>query len=271
MQGRLSPPINKKIQKFPHNYWKDEFSLARKIGFDLIEWVVDDENNPIFYDEQINEILELSKKYDIQINSLCADIFMEKFLFKNEAKDTIKNLEILKKLIHQCSKCNIKIIELPFVDSSSIRNIEYQNQLVQNFKVIKKIAEEYDIVLGLETDLESKSFVKFLEKFDSPHIRANYDIGNSVSNNFNPLIELDDLEKWIINIHVKDRYRFGDTVQLGLGDVNFSEFFEKLRNIDYEGDLIIQGAREDLDDDIPVEKTCLKYLEFINRYLEKRN
>ena len=113
MQGRLSPSINNRIQAFPHNYWKDEFSLARKIGFDLIEWVVDDENNPIFYDEQINEILELSKKYDIQINSLCADIFMEKFLFKNEAKDTIKNLEILKKLIHQCSKCNIKIIELP--------------------------------------------------------------------------------------------------------------------------------------------------------------
>ena len=67
MQGRLSPPINKKIQKFPHNYWKDEFSLARKIGFDLIEWVVDDENTPIFYDEQINEILELSKKYLLKL------------------------------------------------------------------------------------------------------------------------------------------------------------------------------------------------------------
>ena len=60
MQGRLSPPINKNIQKFPHNHWKDEFSLARDIGFDLIEWVVDDEENPIFDDRQINEILELS-------------------------------------------------------------------------------------------------------------------------------------------------------------------------------------------------------------------
>ena len=56
----------------------------------------------------------------------------------------------------------------------------------------------------------------------------------------------------------------------GMATYDALEFFEKLRNIDYEGDLIIQGAREDLDGDIPVEKTCSKYLEFINRYLEKR-
>ena len=112
MQGRLSPLIDNKIQAFPHNNWKNEFQIAQKLGFDLIEWVVDDKNNPIFDNECINTILELSEKYEIKINSLCADIFMEKFLFKNEAKDTIKNLEILKKLIHQCSKCNIKIIEL---------------------------------------------------------------------------------------------------------------------------------------------------------------
>tara|TARA_B100000029_G_scaffold508709_1_gene596253 strand:- start:5727 stop:6542 length:816 start_codon:yes stop_codon:yes gene_type:complete len=270
MQGRLSPPINKNIQKFPHNHWKDEFSLARDIGFDLIEWVVDDEENPIFDDRQINEILELSKKYNIQINSLCADIFMKKFLFKDKSEYTTKNLEILKKIICQCSKCNIEIIELPFVDASSIRSIRNQEQLVQNFEVIKKIAKEHNIILGLETDLDSESFVRFLEKFDSPNIRANYDVGNSISKNFDPLVELNVLKDWIVNVHIKDRYVGGETVPLGSGDVNFKEFFQKLNDIEYKGDLIIQGAREDLTTDIPTKETCSKYLEFINRYLEKR-
>ena len=96
------------------------------------------------------------------------------------------------------------------------------------------------------------------------------DRGNSVSKNYDPLIELDVLKNWIVNVHIKDRYHDGETVPLGSGDVNFNEFFQKLENIDYRGDLIIQGAREDLSGNIDVENTCSKYLEFINRYLEKR-
>ena len=46
MQGRLSPPINNKIQGFPHNFWENEFHLAKEIGFELIEWIVDSDDNP---------------------------------------------------------------------------------------------------------------------------------------------------------------------------------------------------------------------------------
>ncbi len=270
MQGRLSPPINNKIQGFPDNFWKNEFYLAKEIGFELIEWVVDNEDNPIFNDSQINKILRLSKENGIKINSLCADIFMEKYLFKNSDKVIKQNLEILEKLIYQCQKCNIKIIELPFVDSSSLKTIEHQEELIKNLQSVKLTAEKCNITLGLETDLECHTFVKLLEKLDSPNIKANYDVGNSISKNFDPLIELEILKNWIINVHVKDRFVNGETVPLGSGDVNFKEFFQKLENIDYSGDLIIQGAREDLSGITTVENTCSKYLEFINRYLEKR-
>ena len=92
MQGRLSPLIDNKIQAFPHNNWKNEFQIAQKLGFDLIEWVVDDKNNPIFDNECINTILELSEKYEIKINSLCADYFMNNLLFKNTEELIRKNL-----------------------------------------------------------------------------------------------------------------------------------------------------------------------------------
>ena len=244
--------------------------MAKKIGFELIEWIVDDKNNPIFDDNQIKEILEISDKNGIKINSLCADIFMEKYLFKNSEKQITQNKEILEKIIYQCKKCKIKIIELPFVDSSSLENFQHQNQIIKNLESIKRIAEECDIVLALETDLESNVFLELLEKLDSPNINAKYDIGNSIAKNYDPLKELDVLKEWIVNVHIKDRYKDGETVSLGSGDVNFEVFFQKLNDIDYNGDLIIQGAREDLNGDTPVEKTCMKYLEFINRYLEKR-
>ena len=271
MQGRLSPPINNKIQAFPNNHWKNEFEIAKEIGIEVIEWIVDDIKNPIFSDNKIDEILKLSKKYDVKVNSLCADIFMEKHLFNNSKYAINQNLGILEKLIEQCQKCGIKILELPFVDSSSLKNLEQQNEVIKSFESIISIAENSNITLSLETDLESKTFLEFLEKFNSNSIRANYDVGNSISKNFDPVIELDDLKNWIVNVHIKDRLKHGHTVPLGSGDVKFQEFFEKLKCIDYRGDLILQGAREDLERKIPVRTTCSKYLEFINRYLEKRN
>lgn len=270
MQGRLSPLINDKIQAFPENSWKNEFYQAEKLGFDTIEWIVDEKSNPIFRDEKIDEIIKISKKNNIEINSLCADIFMKDYLFKNPENIIKKNLEVLKKLIIQCHKCDIKILELPFVDSSSIKNPDHQQQIFENLQSILPYAEKYNIILGLETDLEPKTFLKLLEKFNHPNIKANFDIGNSVSNDFITSEELDTLKNWIVNIHVKDRLIHGNTVPLGLGDVNFEHFFKKLKDIGYSGDLIIQGAREDLSEKINPESTCLKYLEFVNRYLEKR-
>ena len=54
-QGRLSSPINNEIQSFPFHNWENEFKLAKKIGFDLIEWIIGDEidKNPIFFKENV--------------------------------------------------------------------------------------------------------------------------------------------------------------------------------------------------------------------------
>ena len=41
MQGRLSKPINGKIQSFPKKTWEKEFSLAKKLSLKYIEWTLD--------------------------------------------------------------------------------------------------------------------------------------------------------------------------------------------------------------------------------------
>ena len=270
MQGRLSPPINNKIQAFPHNYWKNEFKVAQDLGFELIEWIVDSKNNPIFDNDGIHEILKLSEKHEVKINSLCGDYFMDTFLFKDSEEMIRKNVDILKHLIQQCQKCDIKILELPFVDSSSLENVVHQKQILKNLEPVICVAEDCNVILGLETDLEPNSFASLLEQFGHQNVKANYDIGNSTSKNYDMDAELDVLKKWIVNVHIKDRIGNRKTVSLGSGDVNFHDFFQKLKEISYSGNLIIQGAREDLDNNISVNETCSKYLEFVNRYIEKR-
>lgn len=270
MQGRLSQPIDNRIQAFPTETWKEEFNKAEKIGFDLIEWIFDSYENPILLDEGINEIKNCMSKSKIRINSVCADFFMDNLLFGISKEQIVKNVEVLKKLIYQCSKLEIKIIELPFVDSSSLIPKNGMDELVENIIPILPLLEEQKIILNLETDLPPEQFSNLLRKFNSSKIKANYDIGNSISNGFDPELEIKLLKDHIFNIHIKDRKIHGNTVSIGHGDVNFDAFFSILAKINYKHDLIIQGAREDLDGTkIEPEQTCSKYLTFVKEQLSK--
>lgn len=268
MQGRLSNPIDNQIQAFPMKEWKEEFSKAEKIGFDLIEWVFDSLKNPIITNEGLLEIKQCIQNSKISIHSVCADYFMKNLLFDLPKNELEKNFNVLIQLIHQCSKLGIEIIELPFVDSSSLLKKNKVNEIFSNLKPIIPILEKNNIILTLETDLPPEQFYELLKKFNSNHVKANYDIGNSISNGFDPESEISILRDYIFNVHIKDRIFHGNTVTLGKGDVDFDVFFRSLSKINYKKDLIIQGAREDLDGErIEPEKTCTKYLIFVKKYL----
>ena len=267
MQGRLSKPIANQIQAFPTNSWISEFEIAERIGFNCIEWVFDDISNPIFTDT--DKILELSEKFNIKINSVCADLFMKKLLFRENSQNIKLHLKILEKLIIQCNKLKIPIIEIPLVDYSSLKTDDEKNQFCNNLSEILPLAKSLNIHIALETDLPPNHFKKLLQNFDSNQVKANYDVGNSTANKFNIKDELKILKPWIINIHVKDRFAGGNTVPLGTGDTDFEIFFSTLNEIKYCGDLIIQGAREDSTIENDPEITCSKYINFVKKYLYK--
>jgi L-ribulose-5-phosphate 3-epimerase len=271
MQGRLSNPVDNQIQAFPMKDWKEEFIKAEKIGYELIEWIFDSLENPIISDKGVLEMKKQIQNSKIDIHSVCADYFMKNLLFDLPKNELEKNFEVLIQLIHQCSKLGIQIIELPFVDSSSLLKKNKVNEIFENLKPIIPLLEKNGIILTLETDLSPDQFFDLLNKFNSAHIKANYDIGNSISNGFDPELEISILKDHIFNVHVKDRIFCGNTVTLGKGDVDFDVFFASLAKINYEKDLIIQGAREDLDGgQIKPEKTCAKYLDFVKKYLSSQ-
>lgn len=270
MQGRLSPPINNAIQAFPKNDWKNEFEIANRIGFSKIEWIWDSKDNPILYESNLLEIKNYSEKFDIKIDSLCADYFMKNKLFSKSEINIKKNLDLLKKIIKNCHKLELSIIEIPLIDNSTIRNHNDKNEFRENLDSIISTIEDYDVIIALETDLEPIKLRNFISEFNHPNIKLNYDVGNSTANKLDIEVELELLSKWIINIHIKDRLFSSYSVPLGNGDVDFERFFKLLKNKNYQGDLIIQGAREDLcGSSVSLINTCKKYLEFVKQYLDK--
>ncbi len=269
MNGRLSPPIGNHIQSFPLDTWRDEFQRARNCGFDAIEWVFDLNPNPILQNDGLEEMRSLSKKHDIQVTAVCADYFMQKMLFNVGKSDLEQNLAVLQTLIQQCSKLETKILEIPFVDSSSLKTQSNKDQMIANLQQMVDFANSQNVRITLETDLPPLEFKNLLEKF-GPDIGANYDTGNSAALGYNAKEELQTLAPWLANIHIKDRLYGGNTVPFGTGNTDFDLVLSTLAKINYDGQLIIQGARED-QKMIEPQDTCKKYLEFIQNYLTKYN
>ena len=269
MQGRLVEQFKNKIQSFPMNNWKKEFELANDCDLKIIEWIFDENTpNPIMTSNGIQEIKQLMRKNDIEINTICGDYFMIKKLFNESEIELEKNIETLKKLIIQANKLEISMIEIPLVDSSSLKNSKNEEQVRNSLEQVMLIAEQNNVTIVLETDLNPQNFEEFLTKYEHQCIMANYDSGNSASLGYNVKEELIVLKKWIKNVHVKDRNLHGGTVPLGMGDTNFEEFFATLSEINYSGDLIIQGARN-LETKYEPAQICQSYQKFVKQYVDK--
>ena len=266
MQGRLSHSINNTIQAFPEKSWIKEFELSKKINIDSIEWIFDTyEKNPIM-NKQINEINNYISKFQIKVNSICADYFMINKLFNESESNIKKNLNILEELAINGEKIGAKIIEIPLVDNSSLKTEKDKKEIVTNLKKVIPKIKDLGLIFTLETDLPPEEFLNLLEMFEKNTVYANYDTGNSASLGYNINEEFKILKNKIKNIHVKDRIFNGTTVPFGLGDTNFEEFFKILNKSEYSGDLIIQGSRIER---MEPEQNCLKYLNFIKEYLDK--
>jgi hexulose-6-phosphate isomerase len=270
MQGRLSPPYDNRTQHFPHKTWQNEFYNAKELNLNSIQWVYEFENfhlNPLYQDTDL--IKKISSSTGIKINSVILDYFMESKLFNENDSIINKNFNHLDLIINQCIKANIKIIEIPFVDNSSLRQIKDLEIFKYNIKKILKKVENKNIFISFETDLDPKSFLDLIKSFEPYKIFINYDMGNSTSNNFNFEEEIKLLGLYIKNIHIKDRIsNNGTTVPLGTGNTNFKNIFQKLININYQGEYILQCARKDInpiqEKSDPIE-TIKDYISFIQK------
>ena len=159
-----------------------------------------------------------------------------------------------------------KIIVVPLVDSSSIKNFEEEKAVINLFIEIAEIFEPNGIQIAFESDFEPKKIKQFIKNFSGvKNIGINYDMGNSASYGYNPREEFYEYGDNVINIHIKDRIYMGTTVKLGDGNVDFPVVFESLKKIKYKGNFILQTARSIVGDDVNTLKQNLK---FINRWVK---
>jgi len=242
MQGRLLPPEPDRFQAFPRTRWREEFALARAAGLQSIEWLYD------VYGEDVNPIVT-GESIPAEVVSLCADYFMERPLSPAE----------LAWLLERCRLTGIERVVLPFVDASHIQS---PDPIVE---ILRGVSSEVEI--HLETDLAPKPFAALLNALPSPKIKVAYDSGNSASLGYSPVEEFAAYGDRVGSIHIKDRLLNGGTVPLGTGAANFAALFRCVKQVRYQGDFVLQTAREAPGDELALARRNLAWLQKVFAHL----
>ena len=265
MQGRLSPRYKGRYQAFPVDTWQEEFALAKQLGFACIEFIYDYENyenSPLLTKSGKQIIRTVSEKSGVAVYSICADYFMRYPFFLQDQTLSQKSLEKLKQLIVESQELDITDITIPCVDESKLKTEDDEKRLIEGLQECLSLAQSAGIYLNLETDLSPVPFLNLIEQINHPHIKINYDIGNSAALGYDPQQELNAYAQYVSVLHIKDRILNGGSVKLGTGDAKLLWVLKKMKEVSFTGVVIMQASRAVNDsEEFEWVRTQKKYVE----------
>ncbi len=267
MQGRLSAPLNGRIQAFPGRGWKSEFALAESLELRHIEWIFEHAtlaDNPLGDAQDTARLAAFIETQRVKVRSVCADYFMDRPYLKASPAERADLEKVLVELVGKVRSLGARHIDLPFVDSSRIGGKSNFSCVRDFISPALKTAATLGIDICLETDLNPADFRDLLDHIAHPSCAANYDSGNSASLGYDVTEEFAAYGKDVRTVHIKDRLYQGKTVPLGEGDTDFDALFAQLQRVDYRGPLVLQTARGTL----PEAQAISGYMEFLAPYFK---
>lgn len=237
----------------------DRFQLARDTGFEQVECGTTDDP------QQAEEILAASKKAGVRIHSVMNRDHWKYPLTARDPEVVAKSVQGLKTSFRNASLWGADTVLL--VPGVVNAETTYQQAWERSQTEIRKmipLAEELKVIIAVEEVwnkflLSPLEFARFIDEFQSPWVRAYFDVGNVVISGY-PQDWIRTLGKRIVKLHIKDftfrqdpnlKKRVADFVMLREGDIDWKEVYRALAEIGYRGTATVElpsGDRAYLED-----------------------
>ena len=228
------------MQWFPQEQWENEFSIARTLGISYIELIAEVQHNPrnpIWSDDGIARIDALITENALTRHALCNDFVVEHSLTGDPAV-LQQNLD----LIQRGHLLKMEKYVLPLFDASEM-TAENTKDFLGPVSDIADAAHRAGMTTCLETILTGNELDGFLSALSRPYVKAVYDTGNRAAFGIDLAADIRLLGDRIAHVHIKDKNKDNQNVLLGTGLVNFSDVFEALRDIGYDGPYTFETHR----------------------------
>jgi len=220
------------------------FGLAAELGFDGVEVCIgrDYRESLLWSEGGAEQMLEAAQGAGIAISSLSPGVFASLHPLVREAEKREEGQRMLAQTIDLCGRLDSHYILVPMFP----RDYETWDEtkwtaLAGALRPLAQEAEAANVTLGLETTLDAERLAMLLDKIDSRAVGVYYDVANTTNFGFDAPSEMRALGDRIVMIHIKDT----DQQHLGGGRVPFPEVRAAVRDIGYDGWLVLETPRGD--------------------------
>ncbi len=230
--------------------YAERFAIAREAGFEAIEM------RTVTRDEEAAEIREASQKTGLRVHSVMNEEHWRSPLSSSDAEVVNRSVRGMETSIRNAKLWGADTVLLvpAVVDAAT----SYRDAWTRSQRVIRErlipVARDAKVIIAVEEVwnkflLSPLEFVRYVDEFESPLVRAYFDVGNVVIYAF-PQDWIRTLGPRIVKIHLKDfnidrqNGRFA-WKNLGEGDIDWPEVRRALQDIGYAGYVTTELAAGD--------------------------
>jgi hexulose-6-phosphate isomerase len=231
----------------PSLSYSDRFKMARDVGFEVVQAPTTPEEHTA------EEIKNSASAANIRIDSVMNMDHWKYPLSSDDPEVVEKSLAGMRTSLHNAKLWGSETVLL--VPAVVNPRTSYRDAWTRSQNEIRKLiplAAELKITIALEEVwnkflLSPLEMAKFIAEFQSPWIKAWFDVGNVLLYGY-PQDWIRTLGKDIVNVHLKDFKRKEDGyawVNLGDGDVDWPAVRHAFAEIGYSGSAIAELASGD--------------------------
>lgn len=245
-------PIGIYEKALPNSFtWEEKFMAAKKAGFDYMEISIDESDERLarldWTDEEIETFRSVMRFTGISIPTMCLSGHRKYPFGSKDPKIRARAMEIMEKAINLSVKLGIRCIQLAAYDVYyEDSDDETKRLFLEGMKEAVAMASRAGVILAMEImDTEFVGTIvramHYLKEIPSPYLKIYPDMGNlsNFSKDVGGEFELGLSET--VAIHVKEtKPGIFKEVPFGEGEVRFTEIFQKLKELNYQGMFLIE-------------------------------
>lgn len=220
----------------------DRFKLARDAGFEVVQAPTEADVH------KAEEIKKAADSAGIHIDSVMNMDHWKYPLSSSDHEVVEKSLAGMRTSLHNAKLWGADTVLLvpAVVDAKTSYHDAWQRSQ-KEIRSLLPLAEELKVIIAIEEVwnkflLSPLEMAKYIDEFQSPWIKAWFDVGNVVLYGY-PQDWIHTLGKRIVKVHLKDFKRKEDGyawVNLGDGDVDWSAVRQAFADIGYSGSAITE-------------------------------